>query len=303
MWQGTFHPREDMENGEIWLYDYSTPGLADDEALKLLTLKNFNTKDFHPLGIEFEASSSTLYIVNHAQTGSVIEVFNLSIKSSTANHVRTIKHPLVYSPNSIVALGDGKIFFTNDHYFRARDFLLLSKVETFSGLPGGSVVFLDTNNPDSAKTLTQVPFANGIAMLNATTLVVGSSSKAGLYFFEITPEYGLISKGYIRTPSSVDNVSVDGNGVVQMAGHVFAPALVAIAKNRHLCNAKSEKEEERRACDCGAPSWAAEWTEEKGLKELYKGYEICGSTTAVRDVKRGVGMITMLYDKGIMVYS
>ncbi|KAF2110134.1 hypothetical protein BDV96DRAFT_615436 [Lophiotrema nucula] len=299
---GTFYPERLTENGGIYLYDYANPGLPDEEALKRITLKNFETDDFHPLGIEYEADTSTLYVVNHAQSGSVIEIFSLAPTAATATHIRTLKHPLIHTPNSIHALGDGKIFFTNDHFMRAAVSPLLSKIETFAGIPGGSIVYLDINKPDTAKTVARLPFANGIAMLNSTWLAVASSSKAGVYFFEVTPEYDLKSKGYIRTPSGVDNLSVDSKGKLVMAGHPFAPALMKISKDRANCVHESENEEERKACECGAPSWAAEWSSDGGIKEFYKGFHFCSSSMAVRDVSRGIGMVSGLYDKGLMVF-
>lgn len=299
---GHFHAGEDLQNGGLWIYDYSTPGLADSEALKILALKNFNTHDFHPLGIEFESSTSTLYVVNHAQSGSAIEIFHVSVKLLTATHAATLKHPLIHTPNSIHSLGHGKFFFTNDHYVRAAVSPLLSKIETWSGAPGGSVVFFDVNDFAAAKTIAHVPFANGIAMINSTTLVVASSSKPAVYFYDVTPDFNLKSRGFLRTPAGVDNISVDGKGMLLMAGHPFAPALVVVSKNRYKCNLESEKEEERKACECGAPSWAAEWTHEAGLREIYKGNEFCSSSMAVRDSSRGIGMISGLYDRGLMVF-
>jgi arylesterase/paraoxonase len=251
--------------------------------------------------MEFEASTSTLYVVNHAQTGSAIEVFHLSVESATATHAVTLKHPLISTPNSIHALGSGKFFFTNDHYIRAAVSPLLSKVETWFGIPGGSIVFFDVNNFTAAKTVARVPFANGIVMLNSSTLAVGSSSKPGVYLYSVTPEFDLVSKSYVRTEAGVDNLSVDGKGTLLMAGHPFAPSLVEVSSNRWKCDIDGG-EEERRACECGAPSWAAEWTEAGGVRVLYKGSDICSSSTVVRDTTRGVGIISGLYDRGILVF-
>ncbi|KAF2271093.1 calcium-dependent phosphotriesterase [Lojkania enalia] len=300
---GTFRPDKGMTNGALYIYDYGNPDLSDDEALKLLTLENFNTDDFHPLGIEYEVSTSTLYVVNHAQSGSVIEGFKLSPTSHTATHIKTVKHPLISAPNSIHALGNNKIFFTNDHYLQARMSPLLSKIETFAGIPIGSVVYIDLDAPDTAKTVARLPFANGITMLNSTTLAVASSSKTGVYFYEVMPSYDLKSKGFVRTPSGVDNISVDSNGTLLMAGHPFAPSLMKVSEGRVNCFPDSELEEERKACECSAPSWAAEWSHDKGLKELYKDYGFCSSSMAVRDIGRGLGMVSGLYDRGLMIFK
>ena len=58
-----------------------------------------------------------------------------------------------------------------------------------------------------------------------------------------------------------------------------------------------------KECACNAPAWAAEWSEEGGLKELYKSYGYCCSSMVVRDVKLGFGMISSLYDSGLMIFE
>lgn len=301
-------PEDGWENGGLWIYDYSS-GLPDSEALKPLSLKKFfNANNFHPLGIEYEVGTSTLYVVNHARNASVIEMFKVFAKAGTATHIGTLKHDLIHAPNSIHALGDGKLFVTNDHYFHARLSPLLSNIETWAGVPIASVVYVDVNKPETGKIVARLPFANGVTMLNSTTLAVGASSKAGVYFYEVTPEHDLKSKGYFRTPSGVDNISVDGNGKLLLAGHPFAPALVELSQRRGECYMDRIQPgpripEDGQLCACDSPSWAAEWTQEDGLKELYKGLEICSSSTVVRDASRGVGIVSALYDRGIMVFK
>ncbi|KAI8937690.1 hypothetical protein NX059_005391 [Plenodomus lindquistii] len=306
---GTFMPtipnRVGGDSGHIWIYDYTTPNLSEAEALKPLVLTSFDgAADLHPLGIEFDAETSTLYVINHSRTsGSVIEVFQVSVPEATAKHVQTYKHPLVQAPNSIQVLEPGKLLVTNDHYFRAAIHPVLSKIETFSGLPGGTVVYADLHNPSETNTLARVPFANGVKMLNSTTVVVASSSKPGIYFYAWNSDaLSLQFKHYARTSAAADNLSIDSNGKLLVSGHPFAPGLVTVSKARANCHLAGT-EEEKKACECTAPSWVAEWSEEGGLKELYKndGTEFCSSSTFARDAKRGVGIMTGLYDSGILV--
>lgn len=292
------------DSGHIWIYDYTTPNLRDEEALKPLVLTNFDgAADLHPLGFEIDTATSTLYVINHARSGSVIEVFQLSVADAQAKHVRTFTHPLIHTPNSVQSLGDGKLLLTNDHYIRAAVSPILSKIETFSGLPGGTVVYTDIRNASATKVLARVPFANGLRLLNATTVAVASSSKAGVYLYTWDPvAHALKFEKYIRTSAAADNLSVDSRGKLLISGHPFAPGLMVVSKGRANC-VLDGTEEEKKACECNAPSWVAEWSEEGGLKELYKndGSEFCSSTTFVRDVGRGFGIVTGLYEKGLLV--
>lgn len=273
--------------------------------MKQLTLINFKAPlDFHPLGIEYEAATSILYVINHSRhSGSVIEIFKVSVQDNTATHIRTFQHPLLHAPNSIQALGDGKLFVTNDHWMRAAVSPLLSKIETFAGIPSGSIVYTDVNDPDSTKILARVPFANGVTLLNATTLAVASSSKAGIYFFTVNVDRSLVLRNMVRTPAGADNISLDSNGALLIAGHPFAPALMSVSQGRAECNFDGT-EAQREACRCTSPSWAGEWTEKEGLRSLFAddGSLFCSSSTAVRDVKRGVGFVSGLYDKGLFVF-
>jgi arylesterase/paraoxonase len=307
--QGTFATALDKRDGEdrpnIWIYDYSTPSIPDSDALKPLVLTNYdNAADFQPLGIEFDAVTSTLYVINHSRnSGNIIEVFQVSVQDAVARHMQTLKHPLIYTPNSIHSLGDGKLLVTNDHYIGALISPLISQVETFAGIPGGSVVYTDIQNPSHTKTLVRIPFANGIAMLNSSTVAVASSAKMGVNLYTFSPDtINLYFRKYIRAPSSVDNLSVDASGKLLMAGHPFAASLMKVSKARAKCNMRGS-EEEKKACECTAASFVAEWSESGGLNTLYKnsGEEFCSSSTYARDVGRGVGIVTGLYDRGILV--
>ncbi|KAI4956356.1 hypothetical protein J4E91_000567 [Alternaria rosae] len=307
--QGTFASPLDKRDGtdspHIWIYDYSTPNVPDSDALKPLVRTDYdNAADFQPLGIEFDAATSTLYVVNHSRnSGNLIEVFQVSVRNAVARYVQTLKHPLIHTPNSIQSLGNGKLLVTNDHYIGALISPFISQVETFSGIPGGSVVYTDIHNPQDTKTLTHVPFANGIAMLNSTTVAVASSSTMGVNFYSFYPDtISLYFRKYVRAPSTVDNLSVDSSGKLLLAGHPFAPALTGVSKARAKCNVQGSYEE-KRACECTAPSWVGEWSEEEGLKTLYKndGDEFCSSATLARDVGRSVSIVTALYDRGILV--
>ncbi|KAF1834150.1 hypothetical protein BDW02DRAFT_525959 [Decorospora gaudefroyi] len=305
---GTFVPpsaeRAGKESAHIWIYDYSTPNLADSEALRPLKLTDYdNAADFQPLGIEFDTATSTLYVINHSRdSGNTMEVFQVSVQDSVAKHLKTFKHPMLHTPNSIHSLGDGKLLVTNDHYIGSLISPFLSKVETFASIPGGSVVYTDIHNPSHTKTLARLPFANGIAMLNSTTVAVASSSKPGILIYAFNPdERSLRYKKYIRTPSAVDNLSVDSAGKLLMAGHPFGLALMKVSQARANCEMNGT-EEQKKACECTSPSWVAEWSEEGGLKTLYKddGEEFCSSTTLVRDVGRGVGFVSGLYERGLL---
>jgi hypothetical protein len=49
---------------------------------------------------------------------SQIELFHHVLRSKSVRHVRSIRHPLVYTPNDISAVSPEEFYVTNDHYYR-----------------------------------------------------------------------------------------------------------------------------------------------------------------------------------------
>lgn len=78
--------------------------------------------------------------INHHQTsqgdadqgrrkcGSVVEVFHHTIGSDVAVHIRTVQHPLINTPNDLVALSPTSFLITNDHQRREGYLKLLEDV-------------------------------------------------------------------------------------------------------------------------------------------------------------------------------
>lgn len=166
------------------------------------------------------------------------------------------------------------------------------------------MVFVDTAFPSATRVVARVPFANGVEALNEMTVAVASSSKAGVYLFErAAGDFSLALKKVVRTPAAVDNLATESDGTLLLAGHPFAIGLMKVSKGRPGCEPGSEGEE--LACACTAPSWAAEWSEERGLVEVYKddGREFCSSSTMVRDSARGFGALSGLYERGLLVFE
>ncbi|KAG9202046.1 hypothetical protein G6514_004714 [Epicoccum nigrum] len=296
---GTFKPENPAtDKAGIYIYDYATPGLPDSARLKPLPIDD---TDLHPLGLAFDAWTSTLYVANHARNRpSHLLILHVDLSSLTTTLISHFTHPLLHAPNAIHILGNHQLYVTNDHFLRSAVSPLGSKIETFSGAPGGTVVYVDTRAPAASRIVARVPFANGIEALNESTIAVASCSKAGVYLFEKDEQHNLQLRKVVRTSAAVDNLSTESDGKLLLAGHPFAPSLMKLSQGRAACAG-----DESEACKCGSPSWAAEWSEEGGLVELYKddGTEFCSSSTVVRDSGKGVGIVSGLYERGILVFE
>ncbi|KAL1953360.1 hypothetical protein VTO42DRAFT_2981 [Malbranchea cinnamomea] len=298
---GIYRPGS-LPKAKLWAYDYAKDS-KDTTALKEVDLVDFDG-DFHTLGVAYHEPSSTLFVVNHSNNGSRIEAFTLDLaaRQPVARHKRTIKHPLIHTPNSLAVINENEFYVTNDHHFLTREHRLLAVVETYLAIPGGSVVHVNLAT-DTYRKVARLPFANGVGFVNSTTLAVASSSKTAVYLYDVNPATRDLSfRSLVRVPFAPDNLRTDKNGKLLIAGHPHLPSLDKWATTRALCNSEEGKDAE--VCkSIVSPSSIAEWAGEGRLRLLYTGTEYATGATAVRDVGRNVGIMVGLYAHGILVFK
>ncbi|GME43172.1 Glycoside hydrolase family 16 [Neofusicoccum parvum] len=277
--------------GAIFQWFYSDP----DSFPQPLVLEDFGDRavvDFHPLGIEYHAESSTLFVVNHASSGPTVELFNYvpwnGFGRAAATHRQTVTHPALWTPNSVHALNGTSFLVTNDHFFRVRERFVAQKIETYGFLPGGNVVHVvlppaaDPVEPTSlgddadeaapapaapapivTTIASSIPFANGIALLNSTTLAVASTGgrSVKLYSLSTNATDGAVSLTYltdVRAPAMLDNLSVDSSGRLLAAGHPRPGALTETVSRRARCLRLRAAAEEAAAAQAAARAASAE---------------------------------------------
>jgi arylesterase / paraoxonase len=255
-------------------------------------------------------------VTNHGRQGSRIEQFDLDLDSLTATHVRTIVHPLINIPNSIAAISASEFYVTNQHYFLAREYPLLSMLETYLAPPIATVVhvhLLENGTVDAAVVARQA-FPNGILLYNDTTLAVASSSKRTVYFYTVIPAAdaaghpSLQLADSFRLPFLPDNLAISNDdGALLVAGHPHVQSLNNFARSRKICHRPEvleiQGQEAQTMCaETRAASWAVEWTPDGGVKDIYAGWEYPTSASIVRDKTRRVGIVAGLYAKGLLVW-
>ncbi|KAL6236257.1 hypothetical protein BDW75DRAFT_117360 [Aspergillus navahoensis] len=313
---GTFYPhREKIPNGKLWIYRYAIDLELRDQDEKgeekvLQPVVFTDTPDdflFHPLGVEYHRDTATLFVCNHHNDGSRVDIFVLDTegKVPVARHVRSIIHPLLPGPNSIVVLSDHELYVTNDHYFLRRERPFLSLLETYAGIPGGTVVYVNLGKdkePVEVRTVARGPFANGVTLLNETTVAVAFSAAAEVRLYRRLPDNGLEFLEAIKMPLLPDNLSTDKDGALLIAGHPHPPSLEkTVHKRRDCIDANGVVPQE--CWKSTAPSWVARWTEAKGVENLYvTAKEFGSSATAAKDAQRNVGIVAGLYENGILVW-
>ncbi|KAK5988069.1 Serum paraoxonase/arylesterase 2-like protein [Cladobotryum mycophilum] len=241
-WNTNLNYSGPIEKGGLWLYNYA-PTEGKPESLVRIEFVGYEESEFHPLGVTYHESSSTLFAINHLKDGLRIDIFNFQLSKNSASapravHQRYIKHPLLHSPNSLVLINENELYVTNDHHFLHPKHSFLRALEDYGAVPGGTVVHIDLRT-DAVRTVARVPFANGVELLNVTTVAVASTTKPAVYLFEMSPSTrDLTYRAMIRVPFLVDNLSVDENGVLLMAGHPHVVSLQKWAKTRHICRSE-----------------------------------------------------------------
>lgn len=168
---------------------------------KHLTLEAF-VGPFITHGIDILTSpsdSSTIYIfaINHlahpeankptqAQKAiSRVEIFSHTLGSTTAQHIRSVAHPNIRTPNDIYAISPTSFYVTNDHHYRDGPMRILEDLG-WRGVAGWSDtqhVTFDAQDPTGN--------ANSTAGVTSVTALTGLHNNNGLGHGE-TPETVLI---------------------------------------------------------------------------------------------------------------
>ncbi|KAM6967503.1 serum paraoxonase/arylesterase 2-like [Aplochiton taeniatus] len=107
----------------------------NDSRLKPVELRmgrEFDLDSFNPHGIsvytDVTDNSIYLFVVNHPQHKSQVEIFSFVEEDHLLVHLKTITHELLHSVNDIVAVGVEKFYATNDHYFTHKILRLLEPI-------------------------------------------------------------------------------------------------------------------------------------------------------------------------------
>lgn len=125
--------------GKLFSINLEEPRL---KAVELRMTRNFDTDSFNPHGISVftDETDNTIYlfVVNHPEYKSQVEIFKFIEEENTIVHLKTIKHALLNSVNDIVAVGADSFYASNDHYFNQET---LRQLEPLLGLSWCTVVF------------------------------------------------------------------------------------------------------------------------------------------------------------------
>lgn len=321
VFQGIF-TNASYTQGILYTYNYASPS-STPQPLPLIDFLSANS-DFHPLGLTYHSPSHTLSVINHAFTGPSLSLFTLHFDSQTssffATHKYTVKHRNLHTPNALVHLDADNLLVTNDHFFAVRWHPWLAALETYLALPGGTIVHVHIPSL-TVTVLAHVPFANGIEVLKTSeqhkTLAVASTAAAKVVFFDLdissgresttTMSVSLSKKREVHLPFLPDNLGVDDGGALLISGHGHVRSINQFAHSRASCRSLTQSDRDgftdvKAACEVRSPTFVAQWTDEKGVQVLYASTEFSSGSAAARDVGRGVGIVSGLFEDGLLLW-
>lgn len=117
-----------ISKDHISLYDFKT-GKHEKLTIKGMPDEGLHNLNLHAIDIYQRPSDRehlTVFVNSHRPpadrstapvvgANSVIEIFETRMGSKELQYVMTVDHPLVRTPNNIVAMGERSFYFTNDH--------------------------------------------------------------------------------------------------------------------------------------------------------------------------------------------
>lgn len=215
-------PPEAEEKGGLFLIDLK----ANDYVP--IPLTNAFKQPFAPHGISFFKKDSTYKVmaINHTSQGHSIEVFEL--QGRNLEHIKTLRHPSMISPNDLVIVDENRFYFTNDHRY-TKGFGKL--VEEYSGLALSNVVYFDAY--DYREVAKGIAYANGINYdPNGNLLYVASPRHFLVKVYSIEQDGSLSFVENIPCGTGVDNIELDQEGNLWIGSHPNLLRFSAYAKGK-----------------------------------------------------------------------
>ncbi len=210
--------------GGIYAFDINNP-----QTLQKISPPEFT--DFLPHGISLWQGPNgerRLFVINHPSSGEeVVEIFSIA-NDHKLTHLRSVSFDAMHSPNDVVAVGPNQFYATNDRGF---DGGIAGLLELYFVLPFSSIVYFDGENGQHVQK--QMYYANGINQSpDGNTLYVAEFLKRRISVFTRNKTDGSLKRQQkIPLNTGPDNIDVDANGDLWVAGHSKGFAFQAHAKD------------------------------------------------------------------------
>ncbi|MDF2158859.1 SMP-30/gluconolactonase/LRE family protein [Algoriphagus sp. CAU 1675] len=154
-----------------------------------------------------------LAVINHVKGKHSVELF--SIQEGAVQHERTLRDPLLISPNDLVLVGKDQFYYSNDHGNTSR---LGIFAENYLGVAVANVGYFDGEN--FRIVAEGMGYPNGLQYdSDKDLLFVASSRKFLIRVFDINSNGDLSQIEDIDAGTGVDNIELDEAGNLWIGSH------------------------------------------------------------------------------------
>ncbi|PFH59240.1 hypothetical protein XA68_12639 [Ophiocordyceps unilateralis] len=190
---------------------------------------------------------------------SVVEVFRHEIGSDSVEHVRSVWHPLIRTPNDIYAVSSSSLFVTNDHHYVHGHMKTVEDV--YFGATWSDTIFVrfttgdddamsaqdDSHGVQASVALEGLHNNNGLGRGKTSRDILIGSAGSGMLHLGVYADDGTTATGQISVTESIElescidnpsyfadpyaNSTFDGSGFV-LAGLSNGAALAKTARNQ-----------------------------------------------------------------------
>ncbi|KAJ4140633.1 hypothetical protein NW765_015910 [Fusarium oxysporum] len=147
------------------------------------------------------------------KAASQVEIFHHRVGSSSVKYVRSISHPLIQTPNDIVALSPTSFYVTNDHHYR--EGLMRQVEDMYYGAKWSNTIYVeitDTTSKESTSgfnasvALTGLHNNNGLGHGRAPNeIAIGSAASGDIHISTVKPDHSIQVLETIPFDAAVDN--------------------------------------------------------------------------------------------------
>ncbi|TNY18948.1 serum paraoxonase/arylesterase [Rhodotorula diobovata] len=153
---------------------------------------------------------------------SVVETFETEVGSDSAQWIKTVRHPLLRTPNSVAAVGERQFYVSNDHRYKVH---WTRKWELYKPNPS-DIVFCDASgegNGECKVAADQVIYPNGLATGPHGLLYQASTIEGLMRVWQVQEDHMLVPVEEVQINRHFDNVHVNS-----ATGDIFLTALTKL---------------------------------------------------------------------------
>jgi sugar lactone lactonase YvrE len=141
-------------------------------------------------------------------------------------HLNTVKHDLIYTPHNVAPVSKNEFYVTNDHYSKNNE--IVRSFEALARRPWSYVVFHSSITNTTEIVADGLIYPNGIASnWDKSKIYVSTTTGGELLVYDRKSNNKLHLSERVYIGICLDNVSVDENGEIYIAGSQKALAALA----------------------------------------------------------------------------